>query len=170
MTILYDEGTGPYTHPVPYDPDSKVFYSRTYRPSDWSAANEYIEGVDLVLPTTPNGFMYECVSGGISGASEPTFGTTKSKFTADGSVKWKAVPYSLLLNTGDSITASTWTRTNNETIDVDSIIDTIQTKFRLIAVPSGATSATIVNHISVVRANGDPEEFDRTMIITVKEL
>lgn len=172
MNILYDDGLNPYTHPVPYDPDSKVFYSRSYRPPTRASNTEYIEGVDLVIPSTPNGFMYECSSGGISASSEPTFTAQKGKITTDGTVKWKAVPYSLLLHTGDIIKAasSTWSGTNSETIDSEEIVDSIQTKFRLTAVPADATSATIVNSFTVTRANGDEEEFDRTLIISVKEL
>jgi len=170
MSILYDDGSGPYNHPVSYDPDSKAFYSRSYRPPTRASNTEYIEGIDLVIPSTPNGFMYECSSGGISAASEPTFTAQKGKITADGTVKWKAVPYSLLLHTGDTITASTWVGENGETVDNPSIVDNIQTKFRLTAVVSGATSATIVNHITVSRINGDEEEFDRTIVIKVKDI
>ncbi len=166
--MLYDSGLKPYKHPVPYDIDEKTYYSRSYRPADWAATTEYIKGESLVIPTTPNGLKYECTSGGISGATEPTFGTVEGGATVDGTVQWKAKQYDLLLNTGDSITASSWTGTNSETIDNDSIVGGIQTKFRLTAVPAGATSATIVNHITVTRANGDVEEFDRSLIIKIK--
>ena len=168
--MLYDSGLKPFKHPDPYDPDEKKYYSRQYRPSDWAAATEYIKGVSLVIPTTPNGLMYECTSGGISAATEPTFSTTEGATTTDGTVIWTAKAYDLLLNTGDSITASTWTGTNSETVDNDSIVGGIQTKFRLTAVPAGATSATLINHITVTRANADVEEFDRSIVIKVKSL
>lgn len=168
--MLYDSGLKPFKHPSPYDENEKKYYSRTYRPDDWVTATEYKKNVDIVIPTTPNGLMYECISGGISGATEPTFSTVEGGETTDGTVKWKTKAYDLFLNTGDSITVSTWTGTNSETIDNESIIGGILTKFRLTAVSTGATSATIINHITVVRSNGDTEEFDRSIVIKVKPL
>ena len=147
----FDGGCNEYLYPYPHDKDDKKFYSRTYRPNDWASGTEYKSGrfADVVIPATPNGWLYVCTSGGISGASEPTFGTVDNGTTTDNSVEWTAKPYTLLLITGDTITASTWTGTNGETIDNESIVSDIKTKFRLTAVPANATSATIINHITV---------------------
>ena len=231
MTILYATGLKPYKHPEPYDINEKKYYSLSYRPKTWTTATEYKKGVDLVIPTTPNGMMYECQSGGISGGTEPTFSTTEGETTTDGSVTWVTRAYDLLLNTGDSVTASifkfssdpaweattayavgdtvvpliangfvydvtnagttggsepTWptteddtvtdgtviftARANGGTVDNQSIVGGIQTKFRLTSVPSGSTSVTLVNHITVTRANSDVEEFDRSIVIKVRTL
>ena len=230
---LFDNGCKEYKYPYPHDKDEKKVYSRTYRPNDWASSTEYNSGTfaDVVIPATPNGWLYVCTSGGISGASEPTFGTVKDGTTTDNSVEWTAKPYILLLNTGDTITVSTWRMSSDDewatitaatsgtttvvpttpngyaydcttsgttgaseptwpttedstvtdgtvvwtarfigTLDNESIVSSIKTKFRLTAVPSGATSATIINHITVSRNNGDTEEFDRSLVINIKPL
>jgi len=43
---------------------------------------------DTVIPTTPNGRLYKCTTGGTCGASEPTWGTTNGGTTADGTAVW----------------------------------------------------------------------------------
>ena len=170
MSILYSSGNKPFKHPNRYDADEKKYYSVSYRPKTRIDSTEYTKGKDIIILSTPNGLMYECVSGGISAATAPTFSTLEEAETADGEASWKGKAYNLLLDTGDAITTSTWTGTNGETVDNESIVGGIQTKFRLTAVPSGATSATIVNHITVTRANSDVEELDRSIVIMVKTL
>ena len=171
MTILINSGSKPYKHPKQYDPNDESIYSWSFRPKSWTTSTEYVEGdmADAVIPTVPNGFYYECVSGGISSGTEPLFSTIKGKTTVDGSVKWKSKPYNLFLKTGDSVTTSTWAGTNGETLDSEVIINGIQTKFKLLTVPTDATSASIINNITVTRSNGDIEKFDFTMIITIKD-
>lgn len=170
MSILYSSGNKPFKHPNAYDVNEKKYYSVSYRPKTRIDTTEYIKGSDIIILSTPNGLMYECVSGGISSATAPTFTTTENDETTDGSVKWRAKAYNLLLDTGDTITTSTWTGTNGETIDNESIIGSIQTKFRLTAVPANATEATVINHITITRSNGDVEELDRSVVIKVKVL
>lgn len=168
----YSKGLEPYKHDIPYDPNSKAFYYKAYRPQTRLGAFEYMEGdhADYVLPPVDNGFMYVCVSGGISAAIAPTFIAIKGKITVDGTVKWQAIPYDMLLLSGDSITASAWSGSGGETISSESIVAGSITKFRLDGVVSGSKKATVINHITVLRANGDVEEFDSTLIITIKEL
>ncbi len=170
--MIYGGGSAPIKLPkeMAYDKDEKKFYSLSYRPVYWAANKEYIKGVDVVIPATPNGLMYECYSGGISGATEPTFNTKENGVTDDNSVTWKAKAYNLLLNTDDIITTSTWTGTNSETLDSDIIVDGIYTKVRLTGVLPDAKTATLINHVVVIRLNGDIEEFDRTIIIPVSVL
>jgi len=153
-----------------YDPQEKRFYYLKYRPDTWEADKETIQGVDVVIPPSPNGCKYEAVSGGTTGAVVPTFSTTKKGITTDNDVSWKCSPYDLELLVGDTITASTFAGTNGETIDNESIVSGVMTKFRLTSVPDGATTATIINHTTVTRINGDVEEFDRSLIIPIKAL
>jgi len=153
-----------------FDPQEKRFYSLKYRPDTWSAHKETVQGVDVVIPSPPNGCKYEAVSGGATGAISPVFLTTKKGVTIDNDVSWRCLPYDLELLTGDLITASTFVGTNNETLDNEAIIDGVITKFRLTGVSDGATSVTIVNHITVVRLNGDEEEFDNSIVIPVASL
>ena len=228
----FDSGCNKYRYPYPHDKDEKKFYSRTYRPNDWASSTEYKSGTfaDVVIPAVPNGWLYVCTSGGISGASEPTFGTVANGTTSDNSVVWTAKPYGLLLNTGDTISVSTWRMTSDDewvtvtaytttdtvvpttpngyaydcttagtaavseptwpttedstvtdgaavwtarfigTLDNPNIVSSIKTKFRLTAVPESATSVTVVNHITVTRANADEEEFDSSLVIKIKPL
>ncbi len=55
----------------------------------WLAGYTYTLS-DFVVPTTPNGFIYKCVQAGVSGGSEPTFGTTVDGDTNDNTVIWRA--------------------------------------------------------------------------------
>lgn len=43
---------------------------------------------DLNVPTTRNGYYYECTTAGTTGGSEPTWSTTIGGTTVDGSVTW----------------------------------------------------------------------------------
>lgn len=53
--------------------------------SDWLVDTEYELG-DIAVPTTPNGYYYECTTAGTShAATEPTWGTTVGETTADAS-------------------------------------------------------------------------------------
>jgi len=53
----------------------------------WQASTTYAAG-DFVVPTTLNGFTYECTTGGTSGTTEPIWPTTIGQTVTDGSVVW----------------------------------------------------------------------------------
>lgn len=63
---------------------------------------------DFVIPSTPNGYVYKCVQAGITGGSEPTWGTTVDGNTTDNTVIWRAYEdtmtskYIYRLNQGDT--------------------------------------------------------------------
>jgi hypothetical protein len=66
----------------------------------WQAAKLYRIG-DVVVPSSPGFLIYQCVTSGVSGAGEPTWGTTAEGTTADGGVLWSAFddnPITALLN------------------------------------------------------------------------
>jgi hypothetical protein len=169
MAILYSDGLKEYKHPTPYDPQNQQLYAMVYRPQTWAALTQSVAADTLVVPTTALGIQILCIQSGKTGATEPTWNTATNGETTDGSVIWKTQPVDAFLDFGDTITASTWTGTASETVSNASIVDGIKTQFRLDGVPSGATSATIVNHITVDHADGRPnEEFDFTFIIKVK--
>ena len=55
----------------------------------WAATTAYATtSPNYVTPTAPNGFRYECTTGGTSGGSEPTWPTTIGATVADGTVTW----------------------------------------------------------------------------------
>jgi hypothetical protein len=53
----------------------------------WAASTAYALG-DYVVPTTSNGFYYECTTAGTSGTTEPTWPTTAGATVTDGTVVW----------------------------------------------------------------------------------
>jgi len=63
-------------------------------PDSWAASTSYSVG-DIVIPTTANGFYYECTVAGTSGSSEPTWPTSVGGTVTDGDVTWecKGVQY-----------------------------------------------------------------------------
>lgn len=170
MTISYSSGDRPFQFPKTetYNPGEKKFYSASYRPKTWTPDAVYLAGVDVVIPETPSGFYHECTGSGVSQSTEPAFATEKAGTTEDNTVQWLAKPYDLMLRAGDNVSLSSWAGENAEQVDSQEIIDGSQTRFRLISVPVGATTATLINSITVTRKNGDQEDFQRTFIIPVK--
>jgi|APLak6261659120_1056016.scaffolds.fasta_scaffold00101_8 hypothetical protein len=175
MTILYSDDSGQVIWPETdlHDPDSKKYYYIMYRPPVRLSSQEYIKGISIVIPSTPNGCIYECVSGGISSLTEPTWGTVEGGTTDDGDVKWKCKPANVRLMAGDVITTSTWTGPSWVTLaNIADIIDNRITRCKVTAmiVPTGTTTLTLTNHITVTRASGITEEFDKSLIITIADL
>jgi len=174
MTILYSDNSGEVYWPEDdaHDPQSKKYYEITYRPPTRQNSTAYTKGVGIVIPSTYNGCMYECVSGGISDASPPTFLTVENGITEDGDVRWKCKPLSSQLGEGDTITASTWSVDSWVTLDNPVAFDGNATATRVSAmtVPTGTTSFTLLNHITVLRDSGRIEEFDKSLIIPIRSL
>ena len=153
-----------------HDPSSKKDYYLFYRPKTHSTSKEYIKGVDVVIPTVPNGCMYECVSGGISGSTAPTWITSEGKTLEDGDVKWKCLPANTRLKTGDTITLSSWSCDSSEvTLSDSSIISGIGTVVNVSTVPSTLKKIKITNHITITRSSSRIEEFEKSIVIPVKE-
>lgn len=60
-------------------------------PPGWTPSTPYLVG-DRVRPNlTSNGFIYQCIAAGTSGASAPTFSATIGATFGDGSVTWQNV-------------------------------------------------------------------------------
>jgi hypothetical protein len=53
----------------------------------WVGGKSYSVG-DIVSPTSPGSLIYQCVSPGTSGSSEPSWETTAEALTIDGQVLW----------------------------------------------------------------------------------
>lgn len=170
--IIYSDDSGPIIWPTTdqHDPSSKKDYFIAYRPLVRVSNKEYVKGADIVIPSVSNGCMYECISGGISAGSEPTFDTTEGQTTTDGTVKWKCKPLISKLAAGDTITASAWTGDTGVTLSDDAIINDVITVIKVTAVPVTAKTFTITNHITVLRASGRTEEFYKSLVISIKDL
>jgi len=165
MPILYSSFKKPFKYPGVHDKDSKVVYRINYRPENWTPSKEVVAGVDICQPTTPTGFIYECAVSGVTGLSQPTFGGAE---VTDGTAKWVAKNDALLIGRLDTIGTSIWTPSSGVTLD-NMALSNGAAKCRVTAIPEGAATFTLTNHIVVNRDNGDVEEFDRTLIVKVSE-
>ncbi len=174
MTILYSDDSGPIYWPEEdsHDPDSKKYYEITYRPPTRLSSTAYIKKVGIVVPTVPNGCIYECISGGISGSTEPTWGTLENGTTEDGGVKWRCKAGNTKLESGDTISESTWTADSWVTTDNSVIFNNNATAVRVasMTVPTGTTTFTLTNHIKITRSSGRLEEFDKSIIVPIVSL
>ena len=63
-------------------------YFNAIWPDLWLQSTSYVVG-DCVYPPTQNGFIYECVVAGDSGAVEPGWATTQDQQFSDNTVTWK---------------------------------------------------------------------------------
>jgi hypothetical protein len=89
--------------------------------------------------------------------------------TEDGTVGWQALPYDLLLRAGELFTSS-WV-VDNIGVTLDNPGSSLsQSWVRVAGVASDVTEFKLTNHIIVTRADGKPEEYERSMIVKVKEL
>lgn len=66
-------------------------------PSMWNAETSYNAG-DTTRPPTNNGFVYECVTAGTSGATEPPWSEVQDGTFIDGTAEWKAHENYALIN------------------------------------------------------------------------
>ena len=155
------------------DKDDMVEYTLFFRPQTWTASTELIQDDLLVIPTTSNGCMYEVAQGGITGATEPTtWFTGNNSITISGSVKFRALPYALLLNTGDIISpnisggfpAFTFVTPTGLTIDSTALINSDSAiKFRVTSSP-GLGTYTVTCTICVLRADSNYTKHDVSIV------
>lgn len=64
-----------------------TLYVALYTGKAWAAETPFSEG-DYAIPLTYNGRVYKCTTAGTSGASEPSWTTTKGGTVSDGTVTW----------------------------------------------------------------------------------
>ena len=167
MSVVYAAGNKPVKYPYRHDPDESKYYAFAWGAPTRLDSYEYLLD-DVVVPATPNGFMYQCTKPGVSGATAPTYNTEIDGTTTDGTVTWTSVPYNLLLRNGDTFT-STWAADTGVTLD-NAGSDEYQAWVRVTAVPDGATQFTLTNSVVVTRLDAKVEEYDRTMIVPISEL
>jgi prepilin-type N-terminal cleavage/methylation domain-containing protein len=85
-------------------------------PPQWAQFTTYSIGA-FVVPTTKNGHRYRCTSAGTSGASEPTWPTTKAATVVDGSVTWtENGKLAVLKDNIDALNYGTYTVVENKYI------------------------------------------------------
>jgi hypothetical protein len=66
-------------------------------PSMWNPETAFEVG-DVTRPPTQNGFVYECLTAGTTGTTEPPWSVTQDGVFADGTVEWKAHENYALIN------------------------------------------------------------------------
>ena len=66
---------------------------------EWAASKYYESGM-WIAPTTPNGYVYKCVTAGTSGAGEPTWGTTIDADTSDNTAVFRCYDDDILFGSG----------------------------------------------------------------------
>lgn len=180
MAIIYSDNSSKIQWPDAnaHDPNSQKFYYIYYRPEYWNPITSYIKDSDVVLPSVDNGCMYECVSGGISATDEPTWITIEGNLFNDNDVKWRCMPRRSRLTNKDIILTSTWTATSGVSLDSQNIQGGFITSVKVSAISNinnlplncyANRVMELTNHISVLRFNGQIEEFDKTIVITVRE-
>lgn len=167
MAIKYSIVKG-QTVTLTHDPDDKEVYTLIYRPEVWTANREVIEGDLIVIPTIPNGCMYLVAQGGVTGTVQPTWKTISGGIIVDNNVKFKCLPYNLLLKTGDTITSFEFLPVTGVTIDNSSLINASTVRFRVSAVPTDAITITLTCRIQVTKANGLLAQYDNSIILNIK--
>jgi hypothetical protein len=167
MSLIISSNKKVVKYPFLHDPMDEKYYPFVYRPKERVSSTEYLLD-DTMRPSMPNGFYYVCMNPGISASTEPTFATKANGKTTDGTVIWLAVPWNLMLNTGDSITASTFSASVGVTLADPSFDDGVCS---VKVVDTGALALfTLTNHITILRKDGKVEQFDRSIDVTVGEL
>lgn len=66
----------------------------------WASATAYTYG-QVVIPDTPNGFLYRCVGAGTSGGSSPSFPTVVGETVTDNGVTWACMGDAILVFTSN---------------------------------------------------------------------
>jgi len=148
-----------------------------YRAPAWIATESYVEKLtcdavgDLVTPLLHNGFLYECISSGITGATEPVWPTVTDGTVDDGTVQWKAIPDAFnLLNSGETIVGSDWEVDDaNITLSEDGVAGG-RTYVKVSTVPNSITQFILTNRITINRLGGIQEIIDRSLKLKVKEM
>lgn len=168
--------TSPLSMDAPHDPNAELYYTIQYRAPAWMADSVYLEKTcgeigDLVLPAAENGFLYETVSGGVSGPSEPTWATVTDELTVDNTISWKAIPNAFnLLSPSDTITSSEWSTDDANITLVDDGVAGGRTYVKVTTVPATISQFILTNRVTIQRSGALTEILDRSLKIKVKEM
>jgi hypothetical protein len=173
MSINYNRTRGK-SITLNHDPDNKEVYTLWYRPEVWSPNKEVIQDDAILRPTVANGCMYAVSQGGLTGVTEPVWTTAQNSIVISGSAKLKALPYALLLKSGDiieadvsnSVPAYEFILPVGVTIDNDILTNGSVIHFRVTSVP-GVGLYSLVCRVSVKKAGGVYTRYDDTINLNV---
>lgn len=172
MSIVYSDDSDVTHWPLNdlHDIDSHKYYFIDYRPDFWQPSTTYIRNVDLVIPPIANGCMYECISGGISSLTSPTFPTLEGRIVQDSDVAWRTLPFTARLGYGDVISLSTWSASSGVVISDDEIVSGKTTLIKVMSVPSTLCEFDLINIVNINRATGRTETFKKTLRVSIGTL
>jgi len=156
--------TSPVVLVTPQDTSEVCDYTILWGDVPWATLAVRRVG-DRISPVADHGIALVCVTPGISGALEPTWGSVAGAKITDGTAIWK-VTYTLpLLEFAETVTTSTWS------CDVTGVTLTAPTHtFKacttfVSTIPSTATQIVLTNKI--VTSNATPRTYERSIIIPV---
>ena len=139
----------------PHGHNSVKEYGFKYKPEIWQANTVYEADYNVVRPPVHNGFQYELISNGESGAAEPTWATKEGGIVIDGEVEYKAVRYGTFLRPDEllkAVTGSSWTASDSVPIVSDSYTVEGEVKVEVGPPGSGIKKFTLTN--TVEKENG----------------
>ena len=157
----------PLLLPGAQDIDEAKKYNVFFRPEVWQPGTVYYDKNSVVIPSTPNGYAYIAISGGVSQATEPVFPCKKGETVEDGCIVWKAVPYDYILLPGQAISNVTWTASVAGVVIDDVQFSANKTSAIVHSIPDGTESITVNIQIEI---SGTTETINRSFVIAVAVL
>ena len=152
------------------DKDGILFYTFYLKPPLWNSGEEYIKG-DIVSPITPTGYIYEVINSGISGDTEPTWGTKTGEKTTDNTVIFRAVDNIAYLSSTGTLDILTAEFTATESVPIVSSSFTAEGKaiVKVGPVPSGVRSFILNLEFDADTGFATSEHDQRSLKIVVSE-
>lgn len=89
MILILGNGLAPMLYSSS-SPTSAIGNTYVITYPSWVASTDYILD-DYVIPSTPNGYYYQCIQAGESGGSAPTWPIVPGEQVTDGSIIWQCV-------------------------------------------------------------------------------
>lgn len=165
MIIYKSTDDGPLELETPHDSNEVLDYVINYSAPTRANSTKYLLD-DIVYPATRTGIYLLCIQPGISASSEPTISTVKSTKITDGTVKWKVIQDTFLLQEGESIASSSWTVTGSVTLSSESFTSIATTIF-VGTIPTDVTSFTLTN--TVTTDSVPSRTFERSVLVSVED-
>jgi len=165
MIVYKSTDEGPLALEVPQDSSEVLDYSINYSAPVRVDTTKYLLG-DIVYPSTRTGIYLLCTQPGISGSAEPTISTVKSTKITDGTVVWKVVQDTFILQEGETIASSVWAVTESVTLSNESNTTISATVF-VGTIPADVSSFVLTN--TVTTSSSPSRTFERSLLITVDE-
>lgn len=150
----------------PFDPDASLHYIMYLKPPVWNSSEEKVEG-DIISPSSPTGYVYKVVSGGITGTVEPSWPSTKGDRVVDNTVEYIAISNSYYLSANASliISGNAPTATSTDLVPVNDLQydSSGRISFKVGPVPSGVDRFSVTVGFYVDNGFATPDYDERTI-------